>query len=175
MVIQYYKCVWQVSNAPKDGFLLNPLKTLLRSVHRVLLDLEKFILSSGAIKIFISLPSVLGFEITSVQYYFPEIFGRILKYYESNTFLDSSPCRIFDDENCWFSFSTKNNLPCKGSEMRKIKLQKIVGNLLDKLRNLYANGTVIQKFLAFLKLYKISRQFLFLRTDILQKTVVGCP
>ena len=71
---------------------------------------------------FISLPSVLGFEITSVQYYFPEIFGRILKYYESNTFLDSSPCRIFEDENCWFSFSTKNNLPCKGSEMRKIKL-----------------------------------------------------
>ena len=30
-----------------------------------------------------------------------------------------------------------------GSEMRKIKVQKITGNLVDKLRNLYMNGTVI--------------------------------
>ena len=36
--------------------------------------------------------------------------------------------------------------------MGKIQLQKIVGNLLDKLRKLYMNGTVIFKFLAFLKL-----------------------
>ena len=28
-------------------------------------------------------------------------------------------------------------------EIRKIKLQKIVGNLLDKFRKLYVNGTVI--------------------------------
>lgn len=73
-------------------------------------------------KIFVCLPAVLGFEITRVQYYFPEIFGRILKYYESKTFLDSSLCGIFEYENCWFSFSAKNNLPCKGNEMRKIKL-----------------------------------------------------
>ena len=39
-----------------------------------------------------------------------------------------------------------------GSEMGNTKLQKIVGNLLIKLRKLYMNGTVIQKFLAFLKL-----------------------
>ena len=38
--------------------------------------------------------------------------------------------------------STKNNL-IWGSEMRKIKLQKIVGNLLDKLRKLYMNGPAI--------------------------------
>ena len=31
----------------------------------------------------------------------------------------------------------------------------IVGNLLDKLRKLYMNGTVIQKFLVFIKLWKI--------------------
>ena len=31
----------------------------------------------------------------------------------------------------------------EGSEMWKIKLQKIVGNLLDKFRKLYMNGTVI--------------------------------
>ena len=35
--------------------------------------------------------------------------------------------------------------------MRKIKLQKIVGNLLDKLRKLYMNGMIIKKFLALLK------------------------
>ena len=29
-----------------------------------------------------------------------------------------------------------------GSKMREIKLQKIVENLLDKLRQLYLNGTV---------------------------------
>ena len=29
-----------------------------------------------------------------------------------------------------------------GSEMGKIKLQKIVGNLLIKIRKLYMNGTV---------------------------------
>ena len=34
----------------------------------------------------------------------------------------------------------------------EIKLQKIVvGNLLNKLRKLYMNGTVIQKYLAVLK------------------------
>ena len=42
-----------------------------------------------------------------------------------------------------------------GSEMRKIKLQKIVGNLLDKFRKLYMNGTVIKKFVAVLKQKKI--------------------
>ena len=36
--------------------------------------------------------------------------------------------------------------------MRKTKLQKIIENLFDKLRKLYMNGTVVQKFLAFLKL-----------------------
>ena len=30
-----------------------------------------------------------------------------------------------------------------GSEMRKINPQKILGNLLDKFRKLYMNGTVI--------------------------------
>ena len=30
--------------------------------------------------------------------------------------------------------------------MSKIKLQKMVGNLLNKFRKLYMNGTVIKKF-----------------------------
>ena len=40
-----------------------------------------------------------------------------------------------------FSFFYENNM---GSKIWEIKLQKIVGNLLDKLRKLYLNGTVIQ-------------------------------
>ena len=36
--------------------------------------------------------------------------------------------------------------------MQKIKLKKIVENLLDKLRKLYTNETFIYKFLAFFKL-----------------------
>ena len=36
-------------------------------------------------------------------------------------------------------------MPNLGSEMWKIKIQKILGNLLDELRKLYMNGTVIYK------------------------------
>ena len=60
--------------------------------------------------------------------------------------------------------------------MWKIKLHKILGNLLDNLRKLYISGTVIKKFLAFLKpAIENSRQFLLFRTDFFQKTVLGCP
>ena len=45
--------------------------------------------------------------------------------------------------------------------MRKTKLQKIIGNLFDKFRKLYVNGTVVYKFLAFLKLSKILGNFCF--------------
>ena len=41
------------------------------------------------------------------------------------------------------------------SKMWQIKLQKIVGNLLDKLRKLYLKGTVIWEFLVVLKQKKI--------------------
>ena len=57
----------------------------------------------------------------------------------------------------------------------KIKRQiEIVGNLLDKLRKLYMNGTVIN-FWPSSTVIENSRQYLLLRTDILQKTVAGCP
>ena len=39
--------------------------------------------------------------------------------------------------------------------------KKIVGNLLDKFRKLYVNGTVIWKFLAALKLKKILGNIFF--------------
>ena len=51
-----------------------------------------------------------------------------------------------------FPFSTKNSLTW---EVKcEIRLQKIVGNLLDKLRKLYMNG--IENY----------RQYLLLQTDI---------
>ena len=41
------------------------------------------------------------------------------------------------------TFSNPKTLVSLGREMRKIKLKKILGNLLDKLRKLYMNRTVI--------------------------------
>ena len=48
--------------------------------------------------------------------------------------------------------------------MQKIKLWKIVGNLYDRLREIYresVNGTVIEKYLSFIKLWKILGNFWF--------------
>ena len=49
-----------------------------------------------------------------------------------------------------------------GSKMGKIKLQKIVGNLLIKLRKMYINGTVTHKIFSFPQAIEDSRQFLLL-------------
>ena len=59
----------------------------------------------------------------------------------------------------------------------KIKFQKVVGNLLDKLRKLIAHECKVH-----LAIFSSSQakensrpQYLLLRTDISQKTVDGCP
>ena len=61
--------------------------------------------------------------------------------------------------------------------MPKIKLHKmVVGNLFDKLRKLYMhewNGHL--EILSLPEGIENCRQFVLLRTDILQKTVIGCP
>ena len=49
--------------------------------------------------------------------------------------------------------------------MLEIKLQKIVGGILNKLQKTFSPTQVIEN----------SRQYLLLQTDILQKTVVECP
>ena len=49
-----------------------------------------------------------------------------------------------------------------GLKWEKLKLQKIVGNLLDKLRKLHMNGTVY----SLPQNLENSRQVLFLWTDI---------
>ena len=77
-----------------------------------------------------------------------------LKCYESKNFSVPSLQRIF---------SKKNSLTCGVKCDTEFNLRKSQGN---------------QKFLAFLKLQKVienSRRFLLPPTDILQKTVVGCP
>ena len=58
----------------------------------------------------------------------------------------------------------------------KLHFQKIVGNLLDKLRKLYMNRTAGPlEIFSRPQVIESSRQYLLLRTNILQKTVVGCP
>ena len=60
--------------------------------------------------------------------------------------------------------------------MRKIKLQKIViRELVDKPRKMYMDGTGHLEILSLPQGIENSRQFLLLRTDISQKTVVECP
>ena len=63
-----------------------------------------------------------------------------------------------------------------GSERGKIKLKKkIVRNLLDRLRKLYMSGTVIEKFLAFSKLWKILGNFCFSEQLFHRKQSLGAP
>ena len=50
---------------------------------------------------------------------------------------------------------------------------KIVGNLLDKLRKVYMNGTL--EIFSPPQVIENSRQCLLLRADVLLKTVVSCP
>ena len=59
--------------------------------------------------------------------------------------------------------------------MGKIKLQKIVGNLLDKRHKFYINHENDHlEIFSRPQVIENSRQYLLLRTDILQKTLVGC-
>ena len=59
--------------------------------------------------------------------------------------------------------------------MCKIKIQKIVGNLLDRFRNLYVNGTVIRKFVAVLKQKKILGNICFFEQIFYRKQWLGAP
>ena len=54
--------------------------------------------------------------------------------------------------------------------MRKIKLPKIVGNLLNKLRKLCMNGTVTLEIFSLPQGIENSRQFLLLRTVSTEKS-----
>ena len=64
-------------------------------------------------------------------------------YYEIEIFMNPLSVTFLHPKILDFLLSLYEKQPDLGSEMRKIKLQKIVGNLLEKLRKLYMNGTVI--------------------------------
>ena len=76
---------------------------------------------------------------------------------------------------CFFLFIYEKK-PNPRSEMWKIKLQKTVGNLLAWLDEL---PKIVHECNGHLEIFsqvkEISRLNLLFRTDILQKTVVGCP
>ena len=81
---------------------------------------------------------ILG-KFESVQNYkgfgiiFSKNFRCNLTYYESENFSESSFHHIFETENFTFPFVYEKS-PNQRSEMWKIKLQKIKGDLLDKLQ-----------------------------------------
>ena len=56
----------------------------------------------------------------------------LFTYYEGENFSDSSFHHMFESKNLRFPFSTKNSLTW-GVKCGNIKLQKILGNLLDDL------------------------------------------
>ena len=74
------------------------------------------------------LESFRNCKVRASEYYCPENFRCNLKFYESNNFSDSSFHHIFESEKFRIPFSTKNSLTW-GSEMQKIKLKKMVGNI----------------------------------------------
>ena len=73
---------------------------------------------------------------------FPKILDSILSFYERENFSDSYLNHIFESENFRFPFFYEKQQYLM-SEMWRIKLRKIVGDLLDKFPKLYMNGTVI--------------------------------
>ena len=102
--------------------------------------------------------------------HFSEKFVCNLTHYESAlciTFLNS---KILG-----FLFYKKSRFIAWGEKLRKITLQKMVGNLLDRLRKLYMlEGNGHLEIFSGPEVIDNSRQYLHLWTDILQKTIVGC-
>ena len=94
----------------------------------------------------------------------------ILSFTKVRIFLIPLSIAFSNPQNCRFPFSVKKKLHPR-SEIQKIKLQKMVGNSL-KIKHEW-NGHL--EILSLPQGIENSRQFLLLRTDILQKTAVGWP
>ena len=104
-------------------------------------------------------------KIYGFQYYFPENFWCNLSHYESiNFFRFLSQSLILNLKILGFLFPTKNSLT------RSVKSEILN---FRKSCTWWWNGHL--ELFSLLQLTENSRQYLLLRTDILQKTVVGCP
>ena len=75
-------------------------------------------------------------------------------------FFNSSPHRIFEYENFRFPFYYENSITW-GVKCEKLKIVHEWNGHIE----IFSRPQIIEN----------SRQYLLLRTDILQKTVVGCP
>ena len=154
----FFREIVEISGAPNDSFLLNTLKTLLRR-SRALLELQNGILS-GAIK-FVSVRSSQG-NLSQIN----------LTFQESKNFSNSSLHRIFESENFRFPFSAKNSLT-QGAKCEKLNFRKSQGIYHASFENM--TGTVIQKFLAVLKLQKIVSNIYFSAQIFYRKQSLGAP
>ena len=108
---------------------------------------------------------------------FPENFRCNLTYYKSENFSFSSLHHIFESENFGFPFFYEKSLAwgvkCEklnsASENRRAYVKHVrASNIAQRWkghREIFSPPQVIEN----------STQYLLLRTDILQKTVVGCP
>ena len=162
-----------ISGAPNDDFLQNTLKTLFR-LSRVLLDLQKCILS-GATK-FLSVRSSQGnlslFAIT--RYYFSENLRCNLTFYESENFSDSSLHHILESENYRFPFSKKNRVTWV-VKYEKLNFRKSQGIYQISFENCIRQWKVHLEIFIRPQAKENYTQYFLLRTNILRKTVVGCP
>ena len=105
---------------------------------------------------------------------FPKNLDAILSFTKVRIFLIPLSIAFLESEHFRFPFSTNKRLTWV-LKCEKFIMQKIVGNLLDMLRKLYMNGTVIQKFLAFPKLQKILGNFCFFEEVFYRKQSLGAP
>ena len=153
-----------VVRAPKDGFLLHTSKTLFR-LFRLLAALWNLYLFGRHPRGTWAFQNYQGFSI---------IFSKVLnafnvsRKWEFFWFLVS--LSHFMIRKFCFLFSTKNRLTWEWKNF-----QKIIADFLDEPGKLHMNRTVISKFFSRPQVKENSRQYLLLWTDILQKTVVGCP
>ena len=167
-----------LSGAPNDGFLLNSLKTLF-SLSRVLLDIQKCILS-GTINLYpFGHPRGNSslFEISRNSILFSRKCFKHFKHFITKMRIFLIPLAItflWPERGLGFVFSKKNSLNW-GVKCMKFKLQKIVGNLLELASKTVHEWNDHVEIISSPQVIENSGQYLLLRTDILQKTVVGCP
>ena len=105
---------------------------------------------------------------------FPKILDAIYPFTNVKIFLIPLSITSFESESLRFRFSTKNsiflgewNVANWASENRRVFIRKVskIVHEWNGYREIFSRPQVIEN----------SRQYLLLRKDILQKTVVGCP